>query len=209
MQRSIETLRRLNVGSGPHHARERWWNVDIRDFEAVDQVLDVTQPWPFEDLELIYAEHFLEHLHPSGALDFLRHAWGALRIGGAIRLSTPGLEWVVRTHYTFADEPEKQRLQTFATNRAFHGWGHRFLYSRSMLEWVLSGVGFSDLRFFDYGESDTPEFLGIEQHGGYSKSGGFPSVWVVEARRGNEATLDPALAEAFTEHFIRYVQSGH
>jgi predicted SAM-dependent methyltransferase len=209
MQRSIEALRRLNVGSGPHHAREDWWNVDIRDFPAVDQVLDVTERWPFEGLDLVYAEHFLEHLAPRGALAFLTNALGALRVGGAIRLSTPGLEWVVRTHFTFEDDPEKQRLQTFATNRAFHGWGHQFLYSRATLEWVLSGVGFSQVEFFDYGESHTPEFVGIERHGGFSKSSGFPSVWVVEARRGPDAAPDPALAEAFTEHFIRYVESGH
>ena len=57
MQRSVETLRRLNVGCGPHHALEHWWNVDIQAFDGVDQVMDVTQPWSFSDLELIYAEH--------------------------------------------------------------------------------------------------------------------------------------------------------
>ncbi len=210
MQRSIESLRRLNIGCGPHHALERWWNVDIRAFNGVDQVMDVSEPWPFGDLELIYAEHFLEHLEPRGTLAFLSHALGALQVGGRIRLSTPSLEWVVRTHYTFDADEQKQRLQTFATNRAFHGWGHQFLYSRALLEWLLAGLGFSDVSFPEYGESETEELVGIERHGGLSRSGGFPSVWIVEAVRGIDATGTPAEVEAtFVENFIKYVESGH
>lgn len=210
MQRSVENLRRLNIGCGPHHALDEWWNVDIRSFSGVDQVMDVAEPWPFGDLERVYAEHFLEHLTPRSTLSFLSHALSALRVGGMIRLSTPSLEWVLRTHYTFTPDVESQLKQTFVTNRAFHGWGHQFLYSRALLEWLISGIGFSNVTFFDYGESETSEFVGIERHGGFSRSEGFPSVWVVEATRGETESGSPDEIEAvFVENFIKYVESGH
>jgi hypothetical protein len=34
---------------------------------------------------------------------FLQNAGRALKVGGHIRLSTPGLEWVMSSHYRFAD----------------------------------------------------------------------------------------------------------
>ena len=210
MSESGDSPRRLNVGCGPKHARDGWWNVDIRDFPGVDQVMDVTKPWAFKDLEFVYAEHFLEHLTPREAIAFFSEALRALAAGGAIRLSTPALEWVVHTHFTFESDDAKARHQTFATNRAFHGWGHKFLYSRATLEWVMNGVGFSDVRFHDYGESETAEFVGIEAHGGFSRAGGYPSVWVVEGRKPDVAAGCVADVEAeFVENFIKYVESGH
>lgn len=210
MSRSVDSLRRLNIGCGPHHALEDWWNVDIRAFDGVDEVMDVTEPWKVQGLEFIYAEHFLEHLTPRQAIKFFGEALKALEVGGAIRLSTPSLEWVLRTHFTFESDPAKDRIQTFATNRAFHGWGHEFLYSRSTLEWLITGIGFSEVRFFDYGESDTSEFVGIESHGGLSRSGDYPSVWVVEAKRPEEISGGVKDVEAeFVENFVKYVEGGH
>ncbi len=208
MPRSAEQLRRLNVGCGPHHLRADWWNVDAYNFPGVDQVHDVTQPWPWCDLEFVYAEHFLEHLAPLDALTFLRSALGALRQGGRIRVSTPSLEWVIRTHFTFREDPSDARKQTFATNRAFHGWGHQFLYSRATLEWFLRGTGFQEVEFFDYGESGTPALRGLERHGNYSHSGEFPSVWIAEgSRRGSLPPLDRQIAAEIREHFVRYIEA--
>ena len=33
--------------------------------------MDVTKPWPFNGLEYVYGEHFLEHLSLEGAIAFL------------------------------------------------------------------------------------------------------------------------------------------
>ncbi len=209
MVRSAAALRRLNVGCGPHDARDDWWNIDLQPFPGVDQAMDITCPWPFENLERIYAEHFLEHLDPRGVLTFLDEALAALAVGGRLRLSTPSLEWVLKTHYTFPADQPTQLKQTFEINRAFHGWGHKFLYTRPLLEWLLSGVGFTDVEFFDYGQSDTPEFTDMERHGDFSRADGYPSVWIVEAARpGHATTRSPALEELFTEHFIQHLDPG-
>ena len=94
------------------------------------------------------------------AVKFLTNAGRALRVGGHIRLSTPGLEWVMRSHYRFEPGVPDQVIDTLRTNRAFHGWGHQFLYSRGMLEWLFTNLNYDDVRFRDYGQSEIPIFAG-------------------------------------------------
>jgi hypothetical protein len=185
-----------------------WWNVDIRQFTGIDEVADVTQPWPWRDLEAVYGEHFLEHLSLDGAIKFLIEAGTALRIGGRIRLSTPSLEWVWRTHFRDSGAPADIIAATYGANRAFYGWGHSFLWSRPILEHMLQGAGFEDLTFHDFGQSDVPALRGLERHGGFEVVDGWPNVWIVEAVSSGARSPDALLAEA--DHEIeRYRRSGH
>lgn len=66
-------LKKLQVGCGPQNLMSDWWNVDIRAFPGIDQVMDVTKPWPFDGVEYVYGEHFLEHLRLEGAIAFLNY----------------------------------------------------------------------------------------------------------------------------------------
>lgn len=204
-------IRNLQVGCGPKHLRPNWWNTDLRPFKGLDEALDATQPWRWQGLlDHIYAEHFLEHLDVEGAVAFLTHAGRALRVGGVIRLSTPGLEWVMCSHFSFASEPQRQVVDTLRTNRAFHGWGHQFLWSHAMLDWMFTGLGYVDVRFHSYGESERPVFRNIEMHGKFRVQHGFPSVWIVEAARGAaEIGIKPAMAELLQHEFLRQVRGGH
>ncbi|WP_330989193.1 class I SAM-dependent methyltransferase [Burkholderia territorii] len=205
-------LKRVQVGCGPHNILAEWWNVDIRAFRGIDQVMDVTKPWAWEGmLDYIYGEHFIEHLELSGAISFLQNALQALRPGGKIRLSTPSLEWVLATHFDLDAEADDVKIrQTFATNRAFHGWGHRFLYSRQFLKKIISSVGFGDVQFFSYGESDDSNLANMERHGGFRVDRGFPSVWSVEATRlGKCISGDDKFIEKCQSDYMKYVASGH
>jgi predicted SAM-dependent methyltransferase len=208
-------ITRVQVGSGPKSVLADWWNVDIRDFVGVDEIIDATARWPWSNLDFVYGEHFLEHLSLDGALRFAREAARALRPGGVLRLSTPSLEHVWVTH--FRPEADGTSLaaisETYAANRAFHGWGHQFLYSRAMLERLLTAAGFEDLTFHDYGMSDIPAFKGIERHPGWDVANGWPNVWIVEAVATAASPTTSAAGtefEAEIEHeFVRYVRSGH
>lgn len=205
-------INRVQVGCGPKHLRDGWWNTDLRKFPGIDEALDATAPWRWRDqLDYVYGEHFLEHLPLEGAIAFLVHAGNALRPGGSIRLSTPGLEWVLRTHYDLkGNDPAKQVMSTYGMNRAFHGWGHHFLYSRDFLEWAMRNVGYEDVRFFNYGESDRDDLRGLEMHGKSSVVDGFPSVWVVEGTRpASPMAASDELAQSIEQNFVRYVRSGH
>jgi predicted SAM-dependent methyltransferase len=194
---------------GPNNALPDWWKVDIRPFANVDEVVDLTQPWPWRDLEYVHGEHFLEHLAPGDAVRFLVEAARALRPGGRIRLSTPGLEWVWRTHFDPSREGEAGIQAAYGANRAFHGWGHKFLYSRPMLTHVLEGCGFSALSFHRYGESDHSALRGMERHADYGEADGWPSVWIVEAVPDLTAARSDELAREIDFNFDRYVRAGH
>ncbi len=173
---------RLHIGSGPL-ALPGWTNVDIQPWTGVDVVLDVREPWPFSDVELIFAEHFLEHLTLADGLTFLRSCRNALRAGGVLRLSTPNLDWVWLTHYKSPEQmtEEEELLGCLEINRAFHGWGHEFLYNRRTLSLALRAAGFADVVVCEYGKSARPELEGLERHERHRDLPDAPSVLVVEA----------------------------
>jgi predicted SAM-dependent methyltransferase len=204
-------IKKVHVGCGPHAVLPDWWNVDIRSFRGIDEVMDATQPWPCVDLDYVFAEHFIEHLALNRALQFLIHAGNSLRIGGVIRLSTPNLEWVVHTHFqTGQVSVEKRLMDTLRTNRAFHGWGHQFLYSREMLLHLMQKIGYQEITLCQYGQSLHPALNNLEKHGNFSISAGFPSVIIVESTRGESPLSLPSdLAEYLDENYLRYVAAGH
>ena len=203
-------IKKLHIGCGPKNILEDWWNVDIRSFKGIDQVMDVTKSWPWTDmLDYVYGEHFIEHLYLQDAIKFLNHAGNALRINGKIRLSTPSLEWVIKSHFTFAFEDVKQIHQTLIINRAFHGWGHQFLYSKHFLRYLLKSLGYTEINFFNYGESHDDEFKNIEKHGGFKIEFSYPNVWIVEATKTQQINLSTEFIDMVYEQFIKYVKSGH
>jgi predicted SAM-dependent methyltransferase len=173
---------RLHIGSGPL-ALAGWTNVDIAAYPGVDVVHDVRQPWPFADVELIFAEHFLEHLTLVEGLEFLRQCRRVLREDGVVRLSTPNLEWVWLTHYREPSRltPDEQLVGCLELNRAFHGWGHRFLYNLRTLELALRAAGFARVRPQAYGESELAELRGLERHERHHDLPGVPSLVIAEA----------------------------
>jgi predicted SAM-dependent methyltransferase len=173
---------RLHIGSGTESLPD-WINIDSRKLPGVDVVLDVRRGLPFRDVEAIYAEHFLEHLTLDEGLAFLADCRRALSDTGVLRLSTPNLDWVHATHYhagEWASDGEAVRDALYI-NRAFRGWGHRFLYNRAILSAVLGSTGFGRLVFCRYGESVTPGLSGLERHETWQDSAELPHVLIVEA----------------------------
>lgn len=205
-------IKKLQVGCGPHNLLSEWWNVDLRNFPGIDQVMDVTQPWLFDDLEYIYGEHFLEHLSLEGAFSFLNHAWKSLKVGGIIRLSTPSLEWVISTHFNLSEKKtDKKIASTFAINRAFHGWGHQFLYSKEFLTSMLENLGWKEIVYCEYGKSKHSALDNLERHGKYTIANGYPNVWIVEAQKINFRSEEKLASyrRAIDTSYSRYIRSGH
>lgn len=208
----MQDVRKVQVGCGPKALLDGWCNTDIRPFPGIDHVMDATEPWPFTGLTHVFGEHLLEHLEIDKAIDFLVHAGNSLARGGRLRLSTPNLAWVMRTHFTFGDDVDSERrLQdTIKLNRGFYGWGHRFLWTAEMLTGLLVSVGFEDVDLHEYGRSGDPELDGLERHGNYSVADGLPSVIIVEAARGPAPIARNEAIDAWIEHdFLRHVRAGH
>lgn len=195
---------RLHVGSGDKRL-EGWVNIDLQPLPGVDLVADVTQGLKFRDAEAVFAEHFLEHLALDDAVGFLAEVHRVLRPGAWLRLSTPNLDWVWLTHYRADAGDEDKVTMALATNRAFHGWGHRFLWNRETLAAALAACGFEGLRWCRYGESELEVFQGIERHETYVDTPELPHVLIAEARKGERrprelAALRDRIRRDFLEH---------
>lgn len=206
-----DEVRRVQVGCGPHHHRAGWWNTDLRPFAGIDEAMDACAPWPWhEQLDYVYAEHFLEHLTFENAMSFLLEAGRALRVGGRIRLTTPSLEWVIKTHVVFGPDGAMPVYDTLRLNRAFHGWGHAFLYSAPMLRTTFEKIGYVDVTFCDYGRSDDPALCDLELHGDFSVDHGYPSVWIVEATKPESGIAIDGVFHAFVDDALgQYLRGGH
>ena len=188
---------RLHIGSGPV-ALPGWVNVDIKPYPGVDFCADVAAGIPFRNVRHIFAEHFIEHLGYAEAAQFVTACREALGDDGVLRLSTPNLDWVVRTSYPVGrDRTDDERLHDcFALNRAFRAWGHQFLYTFAALQALLDNAGFASVRAVRYGESDLPELAGLEHHEQYPDFFEHSHIIVVEATgRGTAARGGPSVEE--------------
>jgi len=193
----VERPLRLHIGCG-QQAIADWINIDNQALPGVDQVLDVRRELPYANVASIYAEHFLEHLSLDDGLGFLRACRRVLAPSGVLRLSTPNLDWVLATHYRGPAVPEEDgRLDCLRLNRAFHGWGHQFLYNRPMLLGALRSAGFARVTPQRYGESARPELSGLERHETWEDTAELPHVLIVEAE--GEAEPVPIAEELLKE----------
>lgn len=173
---------RLHVGCG-QQALAGWINIDSQPLPGVDRVLDVRRGLPFSDVEAIYAEHFLEHLGLDDALAFLRECRRSLAAEGILRLSTPNLDWVYATHYrplSWSSDHDSV-LDCLQINRAFHGWGHHFLFNRPMLVSALKAGGFANVAFHSYGQSDVALLANLERHETWEDTPELPHVLIAQA----------------------------
>ncbi len=175
---------RLHLGCGPF-AIPGWINIDNHPYEAVDRLLDLTAGLPFREVESVFMEHLLEHFELRDAVSLLGECRRVLKQEGALRLSTPNLDWVwMHTyHPDLWSSPSEAIRDCLAFNRGFRGWGHRFLYNAPMLEQMLRAAGFGDLRRCEYGRSEDPELAGREKHDQYPDSPDLPHILIAEARQ--------------------------
>ena len=175
------TKQRLHVGCGPQ-LLPGWINVDNQPYNGIDAVVDVRNGVPYEDLEFIFAEHFIEHLSFDDAQRFLRDCRRALAPDGVLRLTTPNLDWVWLTQYHLGQwqAPSEAVRDCFWMNKAFRGWGHQFLYNVQTLTECLREAGFAIVEETKYGESKHDVLRGIERHEQYPE-GDISHIVIVEA----------------------------
>jgi predicted SAM-dependent methyltransferase len=173
-------MTKLHLGCGPL-ALPGWVNIDNQRYPGVDKVLDLRKGLPYKDVSFVFAEHFIEHLAYDDALKLMRESRRVLRDDGVLRLSTPNLDWVWVTHYRLDAADDQQVAACFYLNRAFHGWGHQFLYNERTLAATLRDAGFANVKRVAYGESEHPELRGLERHEKSTDYGELSHILIVEA----------------------------
>jgi hypothetical protein len=195
---------KLHVGCG-NKRLEGWVNVDVEALPNVDVVADVRSGLEFRDVELVFAEHFLEHLRIDEAMSFFGQVHQALREGGWFRLSTPNLDWVWDVMRPRELTPSEELDRGLYLNRSFYGWGHRFLWTGPLLREALGAIGFEPVRACAYGESQIPELRGLERHETYPDKPELPHVLIFEAAKGRRdddrlRRFEKLVNERFLEH---------
>lgn len=176
---SSSTKHRLNLACGPNR-KEGWINIDLTD--GVDLQLDLREILPFRDdsVEVIYSEHFFEHLnYPSFAdsnafggvelsgyrsevLFFLRESYRVLVPGGLFSVGVPDAEQGL---IAYANRDE----QAFEVARRMHwhpawcdthmhqinylfrqGHEHKYAYDGETLARILERAGFVEVNRRDF-----------------------------------------------------------
>ena len=153
-------LRKAHYGAGAT-LLDGWVNIDLGEIEAANYLkADVTQRHPFPDgwFRCAFAEDFLEHLDQEQSLRFLIEVHRTLQPGGVLRLSFPGLEGVLRKHYS----PPTLDTAQLAASEAYSMWGHRHFYSREELATAARHIGFGAVREALFGQSEHPELRGLD-----------------------------------------------
>jgi predicted SAM-dependent methyltransferase len=149
---------KLNLGCGPK-VKPGWLNIDAHP--AADFALDLREPLPFPDesCEMIYSEHFMEHVeYPTTLEQLLRECHRVLQPGGVFSVGVPDAEVALHA-YSGNDEidffrtskarwhPDWAETRMEHINCLFRNNGdHEFAYDAETLTKVLGEAGFSEIR---------------------------------------------------------------
>jgi predicted SAM-dependent methyltransferase len=171
-------VKKLNIGSADH-LLDGWINCDINPRPGVMQ-FDAALPFPFDDnsFDRVFSEHMIEHVDYQGGARMLGECFRVLRPGGRIRISTPSLEFLIalierptalsRAYVEWVCPvilPGQPVVPETVVNNFVRAWGHQYIYSQRMLTGALLRAGFDHCWLYPIGESDDPEFVGLENIG--------------------------------------------
>jgi SAM-dependent methyltransferase len=153
----------IQFGAGCLPLPEPWKNYDLD--------MNITQPLPVEtaSVDMIFAEMVCEHVSHREAWNFLCECHRVLVPGGLIRIVIPDfcLSWRLK-------DPDWLRVNQGVTNNdgtlrdqmksILFAHGHQGLWTSELMQAVLEAIGFTGTAIHRAGESNRPEFVGIEQH---------------------------------------------
>lgn len=117
--------------------------------------LDLTGRHPFPDNHfcLGYSEDFVEHIDQAELISFLCECFRTFQPGGVLRLSSPGLEGILRRHLRGSDWAAANVLR----EEAYERWWHKHFLCLAEVEAIARHIGWRDVRVAPYGESGVPE----------------------------------------------------
>ena len=156
---------KLNIACGPK-LKEGWVNIDLSP--NADLSIDLRESLPFEDgsCQIIYSEHFLEHLdYPEPTGLFLSECFRILEPRGVLNIGVPDTEWPILEYAgTRADgyfqfvkkqwHPKWCETEMEHLNYHFRmGNDHRFAYDFKTIELVLTRAGFVNIQTRDFDDA--------------------------------------------------------
>jgi predicted SAM-dependent methyltransferase len=148
--------RKLHIGTGRNYL-PGFHNVDIFSSVHADVYADMTAlPFDRGSFELIYASHVLEHAHRHMVLATLTHWRDLLAAGGVLRLAVPDFRACAEYYLRTGSLKDITGLlwggQNHPKNNHFVG------FDLQSLRESLEKVGFSDIRVWDWRETEHSRF---------------------------------------------------
>jgi predicted SAM-dependent methyltransferase len=155
------------MGCGTHH-EPGWINADGADGAPYRIQLRVGEPLGFatDSLEVVFSEHFLEHITLPEARWFFRESFRVLKPNGLFRVSCPDMDAVTsgdtwrelaKVYESIGDfPPNTLTRKDLVVNHAFYGHGHKHLWTLEALREELEAVGFRDVERMPFGKSRVP-----------------------------------------------------
>jgi len=169
---------KLQIGCGGQ-LREGWLNANYESWRKSTIFLNASKPFPIHDeqFDFVFSEHMIEHITFEQGKVMLRECYRILKPGGAIRISTPDLAFLIRLYGVQNTNVEESYIQwavktlpcvldgcedTFVINNFVRDWGHQFIYDEKTLKAALEYAGFVDVRSVEINQSYFPELAGME-----------------------------------------------
>ncbi|HSX23594.1 MAG TPA: methyltransferase domain-containing protein [Candidatus Saccharimonadales bacterium] len=156
---------KLHLACGTN-AVKGWDNIDILKGKGI-KYHDLTKPLPYQDgtVDMIFHEHFIEHLPKAQGEAFLQECLRVLKPGGAMRIGWPDTAKAVRAYLTrnkkyfdyiskHVDAGMKFRTWDELLVDFFYSWGHRYGYTRKHLKRLLTTLGFKKAKYKKFKQSD-------------------------------------------------------
>ncbi|MFY9621328.1 MAG: methyltransferase domain-containing protein [Pyrinomonadaceae bacterium] len=167
VRKKLRGQNRLHLGCGAN-ILDGWANLDLQGNGSVIG-FDLTNRLPIDSntIELIYSEHFIEHLTLNQTTALLAECHRVLQSGGIIRLSTPSLkkiidEYLVGRTSEWLDVDWTPGTPCQMVNEGLRLWGHQFVFDADELRRTLEDAGFRRVIETTWRESATPALRGLE-----------------------------------------------
>lgn len=160
----------LHIGCGEVHLNG-WTNIDLES-EKADLTHDVRLSLPYQNntVDLVYSEHFIEHLTAEEGIVFFSEVYRTLKENGVMRIATPDLDYIV-VKYIFGWKQQDwierygySHIETKAEmmNAVFHYWGHKWIYNYEELKRRLEQVGFTKIKRAKFKQSKNGKLQNLE-----------------------------------------------
>tara|TARA_R100001594_G_scaffold115335_3_gene150226 strand:- start:230 stop:769 length:540 start_codon:yes stop_codon:yes gene_type:complete len=149
---------KINLGCGWRDFGDDWYHVDGGDYPHLDSDDIFNLPFDDNSVDLIYASHVIEYFNREEIITILKNWKNKLKDGGTLRLAVPDFE-VMSNLYSKGE----YSLDSFIG--PLYGqmpMGEEIIYHRTVYDFrslkvVLENSGFSNIKRWDWRNTDHSE----------------------------------------------------
>jgi predicted SAM-dependent methyltransferase len=198
----------INIGCGTV-CHPDWINLDVHPSGSHIRRWDVKEGLPCGDgeVDVCYASHVIEHLHPTDAEGLLRQCHRVLKNRGIIRIVVPDLEGLAREYVSVLDRVDRGDTQALAD--------HKWIVMELLDQMVRTRSGGEMLRYLMSGTVPNEKYvrsrIGADAEdmitrGVASTESHLPAMKRDSGRRLRDAVSQVENAQSYITRFARHAR---